>query len=95
MTFSSFFLLLLFSFLFSTLRKYRSHLIWKAGEKTGGGYNFILIFIYSEDNDDNLDKSGEENGEIEEIIVSLVSLFGETMRLFRGGRGSPFDDVKL
>lgn len=56
---------------------------------------FICLFIYSEDNDDNLDKSGEENGEIEEIIVSLVSLFGETMRLFRGGRGSPFDDVKL
>lgn len=56
---------------------------------------FICLFIYSEDNDDNLDKSGEENGEIEEIIVSLVSLFGETMRLSRGGRGSPFDDVKL
>lgn len=59
-------------------------------------YLFVCLFIQKiENNDDNLDKSGEENGEIEEIIVSLVSLFGETMRLFRGGRGSPFDDVKL
>lgn len=59
-------------------------------------YLFVCLFIQKiENNDDNLDKSGEENGEIEEIIVSLVSLFGETMRLFREGRGSPFDDVKL
>lgn len=59
-------------------------------------YLFVCLFIQKiENNDDNLDKSGEENGEIEEIIVSLVSLFGETMRLSRGGRGSPFDDVKL
>lgn len=60
-------------------------------------YLFVCLFIQKiENNDDNLDKSGEENGEIEEIIViSLVSLFGETMRLFREGRGSSFDDVKL
>lgn len=59
-------------------------------------YLFVCLFIQKiENNDDNLDKSGEENGEIKEIIVSLVSLFGETMRLFREGRGSSFDDVKL